>query len=114
EPVVVINGSPTPTPSPPPTTAAAAADPVVVETMNSFKDARWVGGTWDLKQFGKDGQTNWDAVIDAAEEEEDSPGTEINGRYTVVSDLVASGMSSRIALSVLQIWEATTKRGVFD
>ncbi|KAL9167195.1 hypothetical protein ABFS82_05G079500 [Erythranthe guttata] len=63
EPVVVTNGSPTPTPSPP--TAAAAADPVVVETVNSFKDARWVGGTWDLKQFGKDGQTNWDAVIDA-------------------------------------------------
>ncbi|KAG6518743.1 hypothetical protein ZIOFF_022224 [Zingiber officinale] len=30
-----------------------------------FKDPRWVGGTWDLKQFMKDGKTNWDAVLDA-------------------------------------------------
>ncbi|KAF3340435.1 hypothetical protein FCM35_KLT16206 [Carex littledalei] len=31
----------------------------------SFKDERWVGGTWDLKQFQKGGKTDWDAVIDA-------------------------------------------------
>ncbi|XXG78011.1 hypothetical protein AAC387_Pa08g2043 [Persea americana] len=30
-----------------------------------FENPRWVGGTWDLKQFSKDGKTNWDAVIDA-------------------------------------------------
>ncbi|XP_058104105.1 light-harvesting complex-like protein 3 isotype 1, chloroplastic [Magnolia sinica] len=30
-----------------------------------FEDPRWIGGTWDLKQFVKDGETNWDAVIDA-------------------------------------------------
>lgn len=30
-----------------------------------FKDKRWVGGTWDLAQFEKDGKTDWDAVIDA-------------------------------------------------
>ncbi|KAK9095064.1 hypothetical protein Scep_026533 [Stephania cephalantha] len=30
-----------------------------------FGDPRWVGGTWDLKQFVKGGSTDWDAVIDA-------------------------------------------------
>lgn len=33
--------------------------------LPTFKDPRWVGGTWDLKQFEKDGKTDWDAVIDA-------------------------------------------------
>ncbi|XP_020217652.1 light-harvesting complex-like protein 3 isotype 1, chloroplastic [Cajanus cajan] len=38
-----------------------------VETSDSaFEDPRWVGGTWDLKQFQKtNGNTDWDAVIDA-------------------------------------------------
>ncbi|KAI8546703.1 hypothetical protein RHMOL_Rhmol07G0140500 [Rhododendron molle] len=40
--------------------AAAAAKEVA-----EFGDARWVGGTWDLNQFQKDGKTDWDAVIDA-------------------------------------------------
>lgn len=31
----------------------------------AFKDPRWVGGTWDLKQFGDVGKTDWDAVIEA-------------------------------------------------
>jgi len=31
----------------------------------AFKDPRWVKGTWDLKQFDKNGSTDWDAVIDA-------------------------------------------------
>ncbi|XP_020594657.1 light-harvesting complex-like protein 3 isotype 1, chloroplastic, partial [Phalaenopsis equestris] len=31
----------------------------------TFKDPRWLGGTWDLMQFQKSGQTDWDAVIDA-------------------------------------------------
>ncbi|KAG5248910.1 lil3 family protein [Salix suchowensis] len=26
---------------------------------------QWISGTWDLKQFQKDGKTDWDAVIDA-------------------------------------------------
>ncbi|KAI3453450.1 hypothetical protein Pfo_010113 [Paulownia fortunei] len=50
------NGSP-----PPPQPAAD----LVAEPVNSFQDARWVAGTWDLKQFAKDGKTDWDAVIDA-------------------------------------------------
>lgn len=42
----------------------AASASVKVE-VPSFKDERWVGGTWDLKQFQKGGKTDWDAVIDA-------------------------------------------------
>ena len=31
-----------------------------------FADARWVDGTWDLAQFkSANGETDWDAVIDA-------------------------------------------------
>lgn len=31
-----------------------------------FKDDRWINGTWDFQQFpGKDGETDWNAVIDA-------------------------------------------------
>lgn len=48
--------------------AAATAAAVVIEEPPKFKDPRWVGGTWDLKQFGKDGKTDWDAVIDAGED----------------------------------------------
>lgn len=33
---------------------------------------------------------------------------------TVVSDLVATGLSGGIALSLLKIWEQTAKNGVFD
>ncbi|KAK4400483.1 Light-harvesting complex-like protein 3 isotype 1, chloroplastic [Sesamum angolense] len=56
------NGSP-----PPPLTATdPVAEPVkFVGGESSFEDPRWVGGTWDLKQFAKDGKTDWDAVIDA-------------------------------------------------
>ncbi|QDZ21197.1 light-harvesting complex-like protein [Chloropicon primus] len=33
---------------------------------STFSDSRWVQGTWDLTQFtGSDGNTDWDAVIDA-------------------------------------------------
>ncbi|WJZ82555.1 hypothetical protein VitviT2T_002305 [Vitis vinifera] len=45
-----------------PNGAAAAGDVVLV---TKFEDLKWVGGTWDLKQFETDGKTNWDAVIDA-------------------------------------------------
>ncbi|KAF5734246.1 hypothetical protein HS088_TW16G00693 [Tripterygium wilfordii] len=41
---------------------AMAAGEVEVRT---FGDPRWIGGTWDLRQFQKDGETDWDAVIDA-------------------------------------------------
>ncbi|KAM5573120.1 light-harvesting complex-like protein 3 isotype 1, chloroplastic [Rosa sericea] len=36
-----------------------------VKVVGLFVDARWVNGTWDLKQFEKSGKTDWDAVIDA-------------------------------------------------
>ncbi|XP_021604473.2 light-harvesting complex-like protein 3 isotype 2, chloroplastic [Manihot esculenta] len=36
-----------------------------VKLESKFVDPRWIGGTWDLKQFQKDGKTDWDAVIDA-------------------------------------------------
>ncbi|KAM1127646.1 hypothetical protein ACFX2I_037584 [Malus domestica] len=36
-----------------------------VSVVNLFEDGRWVNGTWDLKQFEKNGKTDWDAVIDA-------------------------------------------------
>ncbi|KAK9068043.1 hypothetical protein SSX86_012154 [Deinandra increscens subsp. villosa] len=42
---------------------ANAAEKVVVK----FEDPKWVSGTWDLKQFQKDGATDWDAVIDSGE-----------------------------------------------
>ncbi|KAL0296342.1 UNVERIFIED_CONTAM: Light-harvesting complex-like protein 3 isotype 1, chloroplastic [Sesamum radiatum] len=62
EETVGSNGSP-----PPPLTATdPVAEPVkFVGAESSFEDPRWVGGTWDLKQFAKDGKTDWDAVIDA-------------------------------------------------
>lgn len=47
-----------------PNGAAAAGD---VALVTKFEDPKWVGGTWDLKQFETDGKTNWDAVIDAGE-----------------------------------------------
>jgi hypothetical protein len=49
---------------------AAAPDAAAARRMEIvdgyFRDDRWVKGTWDIAQFaGKDGATNWDAVIDA-------------------------------------------------
>lgn len=56
EPVTLeINGSPAAT------AAGAPAEDLVVK----YENPKWVGGTWDLKQFQKDGTTDWDAVIDA-------------------------------------------------
>ncbi|KAL5551311.1 hypothetical protein UlMin_001487 [Ulmus minor] len=43
--------------------AVATKAEVVVEKY--FEDPKWVNGTWDLKQFQKDGKPDWDAVIDA-------------------------------------------------
>ncbi|KAJ1415050.1 lil3 family protein [Sesbania bispinosa] len=41
------------------------SDSAEVEVSPGFVDPKWVGGTWDLKQFRKNGSTDWDAVIDA-------------------------------------------------
>ncbi|KAJ8526709.1 hypothetical protein K7X08_029186 [Anisodus acutangulus] len=43
----------------------ASAGDTAPEVVRMFKDPRWVGGTWDLKEFQKGGETNWDSVIDA-------------------------------------------------
>ncbi|KAG5028373.1 hypothetical protein JHK87_011887 [Glycine soja] len=45
--------------------SAVAVESEVVKVQRSFVDPRWVAGTWDLKQFQKNGTTDWDAVIDA-------------------------------------------------
>ncbi|XP_050377219.1 light-harvesting complex-like protein 3 isotype 1, chloroplastic [Argentina anserina] len=42
-----------------------AAPAEEVKVVSLFEDARWVNGTWDLKQFEKSGKTDWDSVIDA-------------------------------------------------
>ncbi|XAR54889.1 hypothetical protein NMG60_11030217 [Bertholletia excelsa] len=44
---------------------ANGSPPAAVAAEVKFEDPRWVGGTWDLRQFQKDGKTDWDAVIDA-------------------------------------------------
>ncbi|KAJ6808217.1 light-harvesting complex-like protein 3 isotype 1, chloroplastic [Iris pallida] len=46
-------------------TAVEEAEVASASAAAAFKDPRWVKGTWDLKQFYKDGNTDWDAVIDA-------------------------------------------------
>ncbi|CAH8318368.1 unnamed protein product [Eruca vesicaria subsp. sativa] len=38
-------------------------DLTTTTTEIKFKDAKWVNGTWDLKQFEKEGKTDWDSVI---------------------------------------------------
>ncbi|KAJ0252758.1 Light-harvesting complex-like protein 3 isotype 2 [Hirschfeldia incana] len=51
-------------------------------TEIKFGDAKWVNGTWDLKQFEKDGKTDWDSVIVAEAKRrkwlEDNPETTTN------------------------------------
>ncbi|KAF5181754.1 Light-harvesting complex-like protein 3 isotype 1 protein [Thalictrum thalictroides] len=44
---------------------AAAVAVKEEEVIPKFQNPKWVGGTWDLKQFAKNGETDWDAVIDA-------------------------------------------------
>ncbi|KAG6633558.1 hypothetical protein I3843_12G055200 [Carya illinoinensis] len=44
---------------------SGAAEAGEVAVVSKYGDTRWIGGTWDLKQFEKDGKTDWDAVIDA-------------------------------------------------
>ena len=38
-------------------------DLTTTTTEIKFQDAKWVNGTWDLKQFEKEGKTDWDSVI---------------------------------------------------
>ncbi|KAJ1283738.1 hypothetical protein BS78_03G149200 [Paspalum vaginatum] len=45
-------------------TTAVKAE-AVPAPVPSFRDARWVNGTWDLTKFEKGGVVDWDAVIDA-------------------------------------------------
>ncbi|KAK6262814.1 hypothetical protein QUC31_008630 [Theobroma cacao] len=45
-------------------TNGAATSPGI-DVLSKFEDPRWIGGTWDLKLFQKNGSTDWDAVIDA-------------------------------------------------
>lgn len=68
--------------------AVAAGAPVEVE-VGKYENPKWVGGTWDLKQFQKDGTTDWDAVIDAEVKRrkwlEDNPESS-NNDFPVVFD----------------------------
>jgi len=51
-----------------PAAATLGAPPkVAVASADKFQDGRWVNGTWDLVQFTKEGNVDWDAVIDAGE-----------------------------------------------
>ncbi|OIW10336.1 hypothetical protein TanjilG_28087 [Lupinus angustifolius] len=58
-----------------------------VKVVSGFTDPRWVEGTWDLKQFKKDGTTDWDAVIDAEARRrkwlEDNPESSSNDNLVV-------------------------------
>ncbi|KAI3845081.1 hypothetical protein MKX03_021569 [Papaver bracteatum] len=60
------------------TTTTSVEEPVVLK----FTNPKWVSGTWDLKQFQKNGETDWDAVIDAEVRRrkwlEDNPETSSN------------------------------------
>ncbi|KAH6755567.1 Chlorophyll A-B binding family protein [Perilla frutescens var. hirtella] len=62
--------------------AAPVVVPVAAEPVSGFQDSRWVGGTWDLKQFEKDGKIHWNSVIDAEVKRrkwlEDSPQSSSN------------------------------------
>ncbi|KAL4450666.1 hypothetical protein ABPG77_001022 [Micractinium sp. CCAP 211/92] len=45
--------------------ASGSAGPVLQLVDGRFMDYRWKGGRWDLSMFkGKDGEVDWDAVID--------------------------------------------------
>nr|XP_043628320.1 light-harvesting complex-like protein 3 isotype 2, chloroplastic [Erigeron canadensis] len=61
----------------------------VEEVVVKFEDPKWVSGTWDLKQFQKNGATDWDAVIDAEVKRrkwlEDNPESS-NNDFPVVFD----------------------------
>ena len=45
------------------TVGGEETDLTTTTTEIKFQDAKWVNGTWDLKQFEKEGKTDWDSVI---------------------------------------------------
>ncbi|CAF2041818.1 hypothetical protein HID58_033536 [Brassica napus] len=66
----------------PPESSSDETDLPTTATGIKFEDAKWVKGTWDLKQFEKDGKTDWDSVIVAEAKRrkwlEDNPETTTN------------------------------------
>ncbi|XP_031502222.1 light-harvesting complex-like protein 3 isotype 1, chloroplastic [Nymphaea colorata] len=55
---VVEKESPPSSPPPPKLESSGS-----VNGAPAFEDSRWVNGTWDLQQFRKNGETDWDEVI---------------------------------------------------
>ncbi|XP_027359955.1 light-harvesting complex-like protein 3 isotype 1, chloroplastic [Abrus precatorius] len=58
----------------------------VAAVVAAFEDPRWLGGTWDLTQFQKNGNPDWDAVIDAGQRRkwlEDNPESSSNDKPIV-------------------------------
>lgn len=93
DPNVGSNGSP-----PAPATEVVSD---VAEGVKGFEDPRWVGGTWDLAQFSKDGKTDWDAVIDA----------EVKRRKWMTENPTSSNNENPIIFDTSIIpWWAWTKR----
>ncbi|KZV54613.1 hypothetical protein F511_28984 [Dorcoceras hygrometricum] len=85
--------------SPPAPATEVVAD--VAEGVKGFEDPRWVGGTWDLGQFAKDGKTDWDAVIDA----------EVKRRKWMTENPMSSNNENPIIFDTSVIpWWAWTKR----
>ncbi|KAG2264675.1 hypothetical protein Bca52824_071754 [Brassica carinata] len=64
------------------TVGGEETDLTTTTTEIKFQDAKWVNGTWDLKQFEKEGKTDWDSVIVAEAKRrkwlEDNPETTSN------------------------------------
>ncbi|CAF1735846.1 hypothetical protein Bca4012_043214 [Brassica carinata] len=67
---------------PPAESSSDETDLPTTATGIKFQDAKWVNGTWDLKQFEKDGKTDWDSIIVAEAKRrkwlEDNPETTTN------------------------------------
>ncbi|CAH8384255.1 unnamed protein product [Eruca vesicaria subsp. sativa] len=67
---------------PPVESSSDETDLPTTTTEIKFQDAKWVDGTWDLKQFEKQGKTDWDSVIVAEAKRrkwlEDNPETTTN------------------------------------
>ncbi|KAJ7944674.1 Chlorophyll A-B binding protein [Quillaja saponaria] len=59
-----------------------------VKVVTTFEDPRWVGGTWDLKQFQNDSNTDWDAVIDAGKRPGGGNGWRITQNHLVTITLL--------------------------
>ena len=64
-----------------------------VSFEGKFADPRWVNGTWDLAQFnGANGETDWDAVIDA----EVRPWSQYARPDALVGSLLFFGISAKL------------------